>query len=343
MAGSAYLQNFLEPLAEYLRRPDVTDIYVNRPGELWLETLSGGVERLAAPELSAKALDRLARQIAAFSHQGVNREHPILSASLPDGARIQIVIPPATRGSVAMAIRKHLVMDRSIADYCSDGSFDGVAALAHDGGAALLHSVAAEEGAGAMLALAVRQRRNILISGGTSTGKSTFLNALLREIPDEERLILIEDTPELQLRHENAIGLLAARSQIGESLATSDDLLNASLRMRPDRIILGEIRGPEAFTFLRAVNTGHPGSMSTIHADSPTRAIEQLALLVLQTGTQLRREDVISYVESVIDVFVQLERHNGQRRISEISLSSRLAEVDLAGLALAEVPARQRA
>ncbi|MDP9421348.1 MAG: P-type DNA transfer ATPase VirB11 [Pseudomonadota bacterium] len=343
MAGSTYLENFLEPLAEYLTRPDVTDIYVNRPGELWLEAMSGGVERLEAPELSAKALDRLARQIAAFSHQGVNREHPILSASLPDGARIQIVIPPATRGSVAMAIRKHLVMDRSIADYCSDGSFDGVREVANDDGAALLHAVAAEQGAGAMLALAVRQRRNILISGGTSTGKSTFLNALLREIPDEERLILIEDTPELQLRHENAIGLLAARSQIGESLATSDDLLNASLRMRPDRIILGEIRGREAFTFLRAVNTGHPGSMSTIHADSPTRAIEQLALLVLQTGTQLRREDVISYVESVIDIFVQLERHNGQRLISEISFSARLMEQVSAGPVLAELPARRSA
>jgi type IV secretion system protein VirB11 len=182
------------------------------------------------------------------------------------------------------------------------------------------------EGAAAMLALAVRQKRNILIAGGTSTGKSTFLNALLREIPDHERLILIEDTPELQLRHENAIGLLAARSQLGESLATSDDLLNASLRMRPDRIILGEIRGSEAFTFLRAVNTGHPGSMSTIHADSPARAVEQLALLVLQTGTQLRREDVVSYVESVIDIFVQLERRGGERRISEVRLTPRLQQ-----------------
>jgi type IV secretion system protein VirB11 len=177
-----------------------------------------------------------------------------------------------------------------------------------------------------MLALAVRQKRNILISGGTSTGKSTFLNALIREIPDRERLILIEDTPELQLRHDNAIGLIAARGQMGESLATSDDLLNASLRMRPDRIILGEIRGPEAFTFLRAINTGHPGSMSTIHADSPQRAVEQMALLVLQTGTQLGREDVVSYVGSVVDIFVQLERRDGARRISEIRINPRLEE-----------------
>jgi type IV secretion system protein VirB11 len=322
-APPAFLATFLEPLAEHLARTDVTDIYVNRPGELWLESMSGGIERLPVPQLTAQWLDRLARQIAAFSNQGVNREHPILSASLPDGSRVQIIVPPATRGSAAMAIRKHLVMDRSLADYaedddsspCPEGAQEArklVAARAHQGGDM------------AMLALAVQQKRNILIAGGTSTGKTTFLNALLREIPDEERLILIEDTPEFQLRHENAIGLLAARSQLGQSLATSDDLLNASLRMRPDRIILGEIRGPEAFTFLRAINTGHPGSMSTVHADSPERAVEQLALLVLQTGTQLRREDVVSYVEAVIDIFVQLERVNGKRRIGEVRLSPRL-------------------
>jgi type IV secretion system protein VirB11 len=321
--ASAYLQNYLEPLADYMARRDITDIYVNRPGELWLETVAGGIERLSAPELTAKALDRLARQVAAFSHQGVSREHPILSASLPDGARIQIVVPPATRGSVAMAIRKHLVMDRNLADYASDGSFSDMFGGPTD---CELSQTLQVEGAATMLALAVRQRRNILISGGTSTGKSTFLNALLREIPDDERLILIEDTPELQLRHENAVGLLAPRNRLGESLASSDDLLNASLRMRPDRIILGEIRGSEAFTFLRAVNTGHPGSMSTIHADSPERAIEQLALLVLQTGTQLKREDVVSYVGSVIDIFVQLERHHGVRRISEVRLNRRLID-----------------
>lgn len=318
---TAYLQNFLEPLAAHLQRGDVTDIYINRPGELWLETTSGGVERQEAPDLTDRALDRLARQIAAFAHQGINREHPILSASLPDGSRIQIVIPPATRGSVAIAIRKHLVMERSLSDYAADGSFGKSEPGRAERANQQLHRLASDEDAAAMLALAVRQKRNILISGGTSTGKSTFLNALIREIPDDERLILIEDTPELQLRHENAVGLLAARSQLGESLATSDDLLNASLRMRPDRIILGEIRGSEAFTFLRAVNTGHPGSMSTIHADSPERAVEQLALLVLQTGTQLRREDVVAYITSVIDVFVQLERKGGGRMISAIRFS----------------------
>jgi type IV secretion system protein VirB11 len=165
---------------------------------------------------------------------------------------------------------------------------------------------------------AVRERHNILIAGGTSTGKTTFLNALLKEIPREERLILIEDTPELELVHRNSLGLLASRSGLSEADVSAEDLLIAALRMRPDRIILGELRGREAFTFLRSVNTGHPGSMTTIHADSPSRAVEQLALLVLQSGAQLRWEDVLQYVRASIDVCVQLEREAGRRKVSAL-------------------------
>ena len=165
---------------------------------------------------------------------------------------------------------------------------------------------------------AVIQRRNILISGGTSSGKTTFLNALLREIPSEERLILIEDTPELRFDHPNSVGLLAVRGHLGEAAVTAEDLLIASLRMRPDRIMLGEIRGSEALTFLRAVNTGHPGSMSTIHADSPDRAIDQLALLVLQAGSKLGWQEVQEYIRRSVSIVVQLERYNGQRRIAEV-------------------------
>ena len=154
--------------------------------------------------------------------------------------------------------------------------------------------------------------------GGTSTGKTTFLNALLLEVPASERLILIEDTPELQLVHANAVGLLAARGTLGEAEVTAEDLLIASLRMRPDRIILGEMRGKEALTFLRAVNTGHPGSLSTIHADSPERAIDQLALLVLQAGTRMAWDDIVRYVRRSLDVVVQLKREAGRRVIDRV-------------------------
>lgn len=321
--GQVYLRTYLAPLADMLERPDVTDVYINTPGEVWVETLGGQTERHQVPGLDTAVLTRLARQIAAHSHQGINREHPILSATLPGGERVQVVMPPATRGSIAFAIRKHVSSDLALGDYVSSGAFERVV----EAGAAAPASVDArlrelkDRGdIGGLLRAAVEGRRNILIAGGTSTGKTTFLNALIREIPAEERLIFIEDTPELLLRHNNAIGLLAARSALGEASVTAEDLLNASLRMRPDRIILGELRGPEAFTFLRAVNTGHPGSMTTVHADSPDRAVEQIALLVLQGGTRLRRDDVLHYVRSTIDVFVQLSRDAGRRSVSEIRL-----------------------
>lgn len=322
-SGRVYLTSYLGPVAALMDRPDVTDIYVNQPGEVWVETLGGQTERHPLPQLDSVALLRLAQQIAAHSHQGVNREHPILSASLPGGERVQIVIPPATRGAVAIAIRKHVSADLALDDYVAAGAFDTLRTGAGDhadGSQASLRKLLEGGDIGGMLGAAVRSRKNILVSGGTSTGKTTFVNALIREIPETERLILIEDTPELQLGHPNMVGLLAARSALGEAAVTAEDLLNASLRMRPDRIILGELRGPEAYSFLRAVNTGHPGSMTTVHADSPQRAVEQIALLVLQGGTRLRREDVIHYVRSTIDVFVQLERTSGRRGVSAVML-----------------------
>lgn len=321
--GQVYLESYLAPLAHLLGRVDVTDVYINAPGEVWVETLGGDTELHQTPELSSVVLTRLARQIAAHSHQGINREHPILSATLPSGERVQIVMPPATRGSVAIAIRKHVSSDLTLKDYVAAGAFGATSAGKAAGDGKLNTQLREHLAAGemeAVLATAVRGRRNILVSGGTSTGKTTFLNALIQEIPAEERLILIEDTPELKLGRKNSVGLLAARSVLGEASVSAEDLLNASLRMRPDRIILGELRGPEAFTFLRAVNTGHPGSMTTVHADNPDRAIEQIALLVVQGGTRLRREDVLHYVRSTVDVFVQLTRIAGRRSVSEIRL-----------------------
>ena len=318
-----YLRSYLAPLAAMLGRDDVTDIYVNRPGEVWVETTAGGIERHDAPGLDEATLSRLARQIAALSHQGISREHPLLSATLPDGARVQVVGPPATRGPLALAIRKHVSPDLALGDYVASGAFSDTRRGDVDGPSDIdlaLRAMLDQGNIAGMLASAVKARKNILVSGGTSTGKTTFLNALIREIPAEERLILIEDTPELHMRHENAVGLLAARSALGEAQVSADDLLRASLRMRPDRIILGELRGEEAYAFLRAVNTGHPGSMTTVHADSAERAIEQIALLVLQTGTRLNRDDVLHYVRSTVDVFVQLARVGGRRHVTEVVL-----------------------
>ena len=316
------LTSYLAPLAPALDRPDVTDIYINRPGEIWLEALGGAIERHEIPALDAAMLHRLARQVAALNHQGISREHPLLSASLPDGSRIQIVLPPATRGEIAIAIRKHVSADLTLDDYAASGALDEVRVDGSRDQPVLeeMRRLVGERDLVGALRAAVRGRQNILISGGTSTGKTTFLNALVNEIPRQERLILIEDTPEVRLSHDNAVGLLAARSALGEALVSANDLVSASLRMRPDRIILGELRGPEAFAFLRAINTGHPGSMTTIHADSVDGAVEQLVLLVLEGGSTLRRADIVDHIHASIGVMVQLERPAKGRRVAEIQI-----------------------
>ncbi|MGF7152241.1 type IV secretion system protein VirB11 [Sphingomonas zeicaulis] len=318
--GSVYLDSFLEPLADVLARPDVTDIYVNRPGELWIETLGGRIERQAMAALDHQLLARLARQVAALNHQGINAEHPLLSGSLPDGSRIQIVVPPAARDHLALAIRKHVSSDLTLDDYVAADAFRHVRTSDAERSRPQerMKAMLGQGDIAGSLREAVRRRLNILVSGGTSSGKTTFLNALVGEIPPHERVIFIEDAPEIRFRHDNAIGLIAPRGALGQAAVTANDLVTASLRMRPDRIILGELRGSEAFAFLRAINTGHPGSMTTIHADSVTGAVEQLALLVLEGGSTLRREDVLAYIRTTIGVIVQLERTTQGRMVSDI-------------------------
>lgn len=316
-----YLDSFLAPLAPWLAREDVTDIWINLPGELWTERIGGGIECHREPQIDETLLARLSRQVAAFGSQGLNRAQPILSASLPDGSRIQVVAPPATRGGHVIAIRRHISSDLSLSDWEESEAFSGLEAKRSEPSFQRHWQMLGASDAPSVLRDAVRERRNIIVSGGTSTGKTTFLNALLAEIPLSERLVLIEDTEELKAPHRNLVGLIAARGSLSESGVTAEDLLIAALRLRPDRIILGELRGAEAFTFLRAVNTGHPGSMTTIHADTPQRAIEQLALLVLQTGSRLSRDDVRHYVRESIDVFVQLERRVGRRRVSQVMVA----------------------
>ena len=324
--GGVYLEAYLRPLAAWLARPDVTDILINAPGEVWIETLGGEAERHPAPELTDQALWRLASQIAAAAHQGVSREHPLLAATLPDGARVQVVAPPATRGPMVVAIRKHVVSDLGLDDYERDGAFARVRQSSLEARSevdATLQALLDAHRVAEFLRGAVLARKTILVSGGTSTGKTTFLNALVKEISVRERLVLIEDTPEVRLAHPNAVGLIAVRGELGEADVSVEQLLQASLRLRPDRIILGELRGAEAYSFLRAVNSGHPGSITTVHADSPRGAIEQIALMVLQSGANLGRGEIVDYVGAMVDVAVQLGRHDGRRSVTEVVFNRR--------------------
>ncbi|MFM2409650.1 MAG: P-type transfer ATPase VirB11 [Pseudomonadota bacterium] len=314
--GNVYLNSYLAPFDAWLAADDVTEILVNRPQEVWVERMGANeMERHDAPEIDAQLLERLAQQVARISHQGINRESPLLAAILPGGARIQIVLPPATRGSVAIAIRKHVLHDMTVDGYleqCSTGALN-------DAKSELSLSALLDKGdISTFLKKAVAMRKTILLSGGTSSGKTTLLNALLKEIPHNERVIAIEDTPEIKLGRNNAIGLVAVSGDQGEARVTIEELMRASLRMRPDRLIVGELRGAETVTFLRAINTGHPGSISTIHASTTQGAFEQLALMCMQADLGLGRAETIDYAKSMIDIIVQLDRKNGHRSIADI-------------------------
>ncbi len=316
-----YLSAYLAPFQQWLSDENVTEILVNAPGEVWTEASGvAGMTRHEAPGIDDVLLSRLAAQVARFSHQGINRERPLLSATLPTGERIQIVSPPATRRHFALSIRRHRLIDVPLASYERETK-----------AAATKPWQDREPGTSDIdfLRQAVRGGATILISGGTSSGKTTFLNALLREVPEHERVILVEDTPEIRLGNRNGVGLIAVKGETGEARVTTDDLLQAALRLRPDRIVLGELRGGEAVSFLRAINTGHPGSFSTIHANSPSGALEQLALMVMQSGLGLSRLDTIAYVRSVVDLIVQLDRQGGQRGIAAIERTSDIFKSEL--------------
>jgi len=315
---NVYLKSYLAPFEIWLARDDVTDILVNRPGEVWVETAGGGTSREAAPDVTEIVLQRLARQIAGTTHQGVNREQPLLSASLPGGARVQIVAPPATRQGLALAIRKHTISNLSIDELDRAGLFRRPSDADNGASDDTLTKLLAAGDQANFLREAVKARKTIVISGGTSSGKTTLLNALVKLIDAHERLIVIEDTPEIKLDHANALGLIAVRGELGEARVGAEDLLEASLRMRPDRILLGELRGKEAFTFLRAVNTGHPGSITTVHADSADAAVEQITMMALLAGLGVDWPTIETYVRQVVDVIVQMRRTAQGRFVSEI-------------------------
>jgi type IV secretion system protein VirB11 len=312
---SVYLDAYLAPFRAWLDRETVTEILVNRPGEVWIEDAAHpGMQRIVQPAIDDNLLQRLAEQVARISHQGINRQHPLLAATLPSisgqgGARIQLCGPPATRAHWALAIRRHRLVELPLEAYDRGPILPREQAPLPDASAQPI----------ACLREAIRRRLTILIAGGTSSGKTTFLNAMLREIPDGERVVLVEDTAELKLPGANGVGLIAVKGELGEAKVSANDLLQAALRLRPDRIVLGELRGTETVSFLRAINTGHPGSFSTIHANSPRGALEQIALMAMQSGIGLTRSETLDYAASVIDLVVQLDRSEGQRGIAAIA------------------------
>jgi type IV secretion system protein VirB11 len=317
----------LRPLQQWLESPDIVEIAVNEPGIVYIERLGSlAMERHVVPELSELAIRKLAQVVATTTRQAVNEETPILSAHLPTGERFQAILPPVAERGGVIAIRKQVVKKLSLADYARLGAFDHVEASGAETLTGLERELVALLRAGEMqafIATAVRHRISMIIAGGTSSGKTTLLNAILREIPHEERLVSMEDARELDPPHQNYVPLLTSKGgqgMGGQGIAriAMQDLLMASLRLRPDRIFLGELRGDEAYAFLRAVNTGHPGSLTTVHADSPGGAYEQVALMTMQGGVPLTKAEIVDYVKSVIPIVIQVSRIGGARRVTEI-------------------------
>ena len=320
------LETYLQPLERIFALPNVSEISINQPGEAWVE-IKGEMHREYLPEFDLNHLKALGRLVAQSTEQMISEEKPILSATLPQGYRIQVIFPPACEpNSVVMSIRKQTILNMDLADYEAIGAFQStVSEEQEDSLNAVLSDLLDKGEIRKFLSMAVKGRKNIIISGGTSTGKTTFMNAALKEIPHSERLITAEDAREIDLKwHPNKVHLVASRGGQGRAQVSTQDLIEACLRLRPDRIIVGELRGKEAFSYLRAVNTGHPGSISTLHADSPRLAFEQLILMVMQAGLALERAQIAEYIHGIINVVIQLKRGaGGQRYVSEVYFSER--------------------
>jgi type IV secretion system protein VirB11 len=317
----AALDSYLLPLKEILEKDGVNEVSINRPHEVWVEC-KGDMVRQELPSFDLEHLKSLGRLVAQATEQRLSEEEPLLSATLPNGYRIQIVFPPACEPKcVVISIRKPSVLKWTLEDYDKMGMFDSASIGAVESKDDLvLMKLLKLNRVKDFLHRAVLYKKNIIISGGTSTGKTTFTNAVIRSIPHEERLITVEDAREIDLNsHPNRVHLIASKGGQGRSKVTTQELIEACLRLRPERIIVGELRGSEAFSFLRAINTGHPGSISTLHADTPLMAMEQLKMMVMQAGLGMTPSEITSYIKNVIDIVVQLKRGSkGRRYISEI-------------------------
>jgi type IV secretion system protein VirB11 len=322
-AEASSLQLTLRALRPLLSDPEVTELCINRPGEAFIETRAGW-HREPVPFADFDWCRRLAKLVANATRQRVDEESPLLSASLPSGERIQIVLPPATTPScVAITIRRPSDEVWSIEELSKRGIFRTTRRAndaLDDTETELLRLLEAEEYE-TFMRVAVRSRKNILVSGPTGSGKTTWTKALIREIPSDERLITIEDAKELVLdQHPNHVRLFYSKDDQGLSRVTPKQLLESCLRMKPDRILLAELRSEEAFDYLRNVNSGHPGSITSVHAASAELAFEQLVLLVKQSrgGEGLARADIKNLLYLLVDVVIQfgVERH--QRFIKEI-------------------------
>jgi len=305
--SSVMLDEYVEPLRKFLTDESLTEVCVNRPREVWTEGRDGW-QQYDAPALSFNHCRKLATLIASYNGKAISNDKPVLSAALPDGERVQVIIPPACEpNTVSITIRKPSMIDKTLDELDAEGAFeefadvdDGLLPFEHE-----LLRLKSEKRIKDFLDLAVRKHQNILIVGKTGSGKTTITKSLIRSIPTDERLITIEDVHELFLnQHKNKVHLFYAREDEGGAKVTPKQALASCLRMKPDRILLAELRGDEAWEFIKSVNTGHPGSISTMHANGAYEAFEQLTALIKdsRTGAHLDTDYVKHRLFTTLDV-----------------------------------------
>ncbi|NKJ09625.1 P-type DNA transfer ATPase VirB11 [Rhizobium sp. SG741] len=321
-SDAGVVRELLSPLSRFLKDASLYEIVINRPEEVLTEGPEGWQSH-ELPELGFDKLMRLARAVASYSNQAIDESRPILSATLPDEERIQIVVPPATtKGTVSITIRKPSAVTLTLDDLEGAGLFSEATAVSTGVASWDKKLIDLYEAANyaAFLHQAVLARKNIIISGATGSGKTTLSKALIRHIPEQERIISIEDTPELVISQPNHVRLFYSKGGQGLAKIGVKDLLESCLRMRPDRILLQELRDGAAFYYIRNVNSGHPGSITTVHADSAQLAFEQLTLLVKESegGRDLTRDDIRALLGAAIDVIIQCKRSDGRFLVTEI-------------------------
>jgi pilus assembly protein CpaF len=278
----------LGPLEPFMKDPSVSDILVNTHKQIYVER-HGKMERTEAAFKDQGHLRRVIDKIVSAVGRRIDESCPMVDARLPDGSRVNAIIPPLAIDGPMVSIRRFAVEALELED--------------------LINLKAIPSQIGGLLKLIVKARLNILISGGTGVGKTTFLNVLSRSIPDHERIITIEDSAELSLKQAHVVRLETRPPNIeGKGEVTQRDLVRNSLRMRPDRIIVGEVRGSEVLDMFQAMNTGHDGSLSTIHANSPRDALMRLETLVALTGLNIQNTFIRKYISSALNVIIQLSR-----------------------------------
>jgi pilus assembly protein CpaF len=297
MRGFETILPFLKPIEHLILDESVSEVMVNGSDRVFIER-AGFVEQVRGVALGERFLTVAVKNIARRLGDDISESKPILDSRLPDGSRVAAVIPPCSLGGVTLTIRKFNSRHFEIED--------------------LIRSRTLDRSLANRLEDYLLRKSNLLLCGATGVGKTSLLNALAKFIPPDERILLIEDTAEIQLSHENLVRFEARREQNGTPAVSIRDLLKAALRHRPDRILLGEVRGGEAFDLLQLLNTGHSGTISTIHASSARQGLSRFTSCVLQSGVEIPYRAIKTNIADSLNVVIQLERRPGRRFVSEV-------------------------